>query len=96
MEELFEDKRIWIIGAACALVGVVVGLFLAPLTHGITINMWSNNAIGSGKNFTHSTTGGNSQHRLASNKNNSAKASAKASKADKKKSGHHNCCSGKH
>ncbi len=97
MGDFFDDKRIWILGGICAAAGVAIGLLLAPLTHGITITLWSNNAFGfgSGKNFSHSTTGGSSRHRLILNKNNSAseRDSAGAVKKDKKR---HDCCGKKH
>ncbi len=95
MEDFFDDKRIWILGGICAAAGVAIGLLLAPLTHGITITLWSNNALGSGKNFSHSTTGGSSRHRLVLNKNNSANARATA-KSGKKEKKHRDCCGRKH
>ncbi len=95
MGDFFDDKRILILGGICAAAGVAIGLLLAPLTHGITITLWSNNALGSGKNFSHSTTGGSSRHRLVLNKNNSASAHASANPGKKKKE-HRDCCSKKH
>ncbi|MFT3983354.1 MAG: hypothetical protein QM697_05575 [Lachnospiraceae bacterium] len=94
MGDFFDDKRILVLGGICAAAGVAIGLLLAPLTHGITITLWSNNALGSGKNLSHSTTGGSSRHRLVLNKNNSASAHASAN-AGKKKKKHRDCCSKK-
>ncbi len=40
-EYTLSKREFWIIIAACTLFGIVVGLFKAPLTHGVTIG--SNN-----------------------------------------------------
>lgn len=91
MEDFLNDKKIWFLGGLCVAAGVAVGLILAPLTHGINITLWSNNAFGSGRNVSYTTVDGHSQHKPLINKNNSA--SANASRADKKKQG---CCNKKH
>ena len=40
-EYTLSKREFWIVIAACTLFGIVVGLFKAPLTHGVTIG--SNN-----------------------------------------------------
>lgn len=85
MEDFLNDKKVWFLGGLCVAAGVAVGLVLAPLTHGISITLWSNNAYGTGRDVTFTTLDGRSQHKPLINKNNSASAKAKASKPDRQK-----------
>lgn len=91
MEDFLNDKRIWFLGGLCVAAGVAIGLILAPFTHGISITLWSNNAVGSGRNVSHTSADGHSRHKPLIHKNNSA--SAKASKTDKK---NQCCCNKRH
>lgn len=44
-----EDKKLWIFGIICAVAGMGIGLLIAPITHGISVPVFSNNAFGRGK-----------------------------------------------
>ncbi|HOO28953.1 MAG TPA: hypothetical protein PLU43_10860 [Lachnospiraceae bacterium] len=63
MTEIFEDKKVWLFGILCVAAGVALGLLFAPLTHGIRISLWSNNALGSGKLVSYMSEGGSNSHK---------------------------------
>ncbi len=79
----YDEKKLLIFGGLCIAAGVAIGFILSPVTRGIHVSMWSNNAFGSGKNTTYMPVGGRDTRRTSINKNN--KASAKKTKPVKKK-----------
>lgn len=42
-EITLKKKELWVVAFVCVLLGVVIGLVKAPLTHGITISCGNNN-----------------------------------------------------
>ena len=42
-EVTMKKRDLWLLGADCVLLGIVIGFMKAPLTHGITISCGNNN-----------------------------------------------------
>lgn len=42
-EVTIKKRDLWLFGFDCVLLGVVIGLIKAPLTHGVTISCGNNN-----------------------------------------------------
>ncbi|MDE5931552.1 MAG: hypothetical protein K2H40_03580 [Lachnospiraceae bacterium] len=56
-EVTISKKECWLVGLVLVLSGITIGLLKAPLTHGVSITVGSNNGNNSGNNSTNGNDG---------------------------------------